>query len=157
MVIWSDVRMGQYWDDGHREDALQFTCMRIEILESDFQWQKRRVFQNRFLPFDSWDSEGCSWPGRKNVQKIRKFFYGYFLNKISFLDFSVGLNLSNLSNSPTLKSVLSSPSVSKFKEISQSHLNSVKASPSFRKKGSNLSRGLSVKFKKVQLICTPLL
>jgi len=96
-------------------------------------------------------------PGQKNFRSSKKIFNGYFQNKISFLDFSVGLNLSNLSNSPTLKSVLSSPSVSKFKEISQSHLNSVKASPSFRKKGSNLSRGLSVKFKKVQLICTPLL
>ena len=101
--------------------------------------------------------KNVSGPGAKIFRNFETNFNEYFQNKISFLDFSVGLNLSNLSNSPTLKSVLSSPSVSKFKEISQSHLNSVKASPSFRKKGSNLSRGLSVKFKKVQLICTPLL
>ena len=25
MVIWSEFRMGQYWDDDHREDAPQFT------------------------------------------------------------------------------------------------------------------------------------
>ena len=29
MVIWSEFRMGQYWDDDYREDALQFTILHL--------------------------------------------------------------------------------------------------------------------------------